>query len=446
MTRTIFAKIFLWFWLAIAAVTLSMLLITVLIGAQPLGRRWMAQTLDLYAQSAVNFYTHGGEPLLRRYLEDMETSSSIQATLLDPEGKDILQRGLPPRTERVLASARRTGESRFHTGMVWAGAAIVHTPQGDYILVARVFPMRGLWNRDNLQAILLRWAIALLCAGLFCWLIARHLTAPIYALQTAARKIADGDLRVRATPGIPSRNDELADLARDFDRMADRIESLVGKQQELLGDISHELRSPLARLSVCLELARRGDTESLEKMQADLDRLDTLIEQVLTLTRLQLQEGRKITETVNLRTLVQGVAEDADFEGRNAEKSVVITQADDCWVKGDAGLLRSGIENVVRNALRYTHPQTAVEISLVHRNGPSAVILTVQDHGPGVPEEALPRLFEPFYRVEESRDRGSGGSGLGLSIAQKVVAVHGGKIRASNRKNGGLIMEITLPM
>jgi len=445
--RTIFAKIFFWFWLAIAGVTLSVLLITVISGVQPLGRRWMAHTLDLYASSAVDFYTHGGAPQLSKYLNDIQESSGIRATLIDPQGNDVLGAGLPARSEWILAAARRDGESKFHTGWIWLAASVVHTPQGNFILVARIFPLRGFWNQANLEAVLLRWAIALLSAGLLCWLIARHITAPIAALQTATRRIADGDLSVRATPGIPPRNDELADLARDFDRMADRVQSLVGKQQELLADISHELRSPLARLSVCLELARRGDTDAMEKMQADLDRLDVLIGQVLTLTRLHLQEGTKIKTQVNLRSILESVAADAAFEGKSAEKSVVITQAEDCWVPGDAELLRSGIENIVRNALRYTRPQTAVEISLLRRNGPApAAVVTVQDHGPGVPEDALPRLFEPFYRVEQSRDRGSGGSGLGLAIAQKVVSLHRGAIKASNRPQGGLAMQISLPL
>jgi two-component system sensor histidine kinase CpxA len=238
----------------------------------------------------------------------------------------------------------------------------------------------------------------------------------------------------------------LADLARDFDRMADRIQSLLRKQLELLGDISHELRSPLTRLGVSLELVRRGETDAVERMQADLDRLDILIGQILTLTRLQTRGDRKTETPVNLRLIVEGVAEDARFEVKEDGKSVMISGADDCWLKGDPALLRSCIENVVRNAVHYTKPQTevAVSLALVGGSSDSARIL-VADHGDGVPEEALGCIFEPFYRVTEAREHQTGGTGLGLSIAQRIAIVHGGSIRARNRDGGGLEMEIRLP-
>ena len=443
--RTIYAKIFLWFWLTIAAVTVSLMLITVIGGVQPLGRRWLTTSLDMYGRSAVDFYQQGGTSALRQYIDDIDRSG-LKAALIDPQGNDILGRGLPPLTARVLAEARRTGESRLHTRLIWAGASVVHTPQGDFIFVVRMFPLRGFWTPEGISVALLRWGIALLSAGLLCWLIARHITAPVRTLQVAARRIADGDLSVRATPGIPPRNDELADLAHDFDRMADRMQSLMHKQQELLGDISHELRSPMARMAVSLELARRGDREALERMQTDLDRLDALIEQVLTLTRLQLQEGRNLNSTVNLRTIVESVVADCDFEGKATAKSVVLTHADACWVKGDAALLRSCVENVVRNAVRYTAPDTSVDVSLRNTGGaPSEALLSIQDRGPGVPPEALPKLFEAFYRVSPSRERESGGTGLGLSIAQKVASLHQGRISARNREQGGLVVEIRLP-
>jgi two-component system, OmpR family, sensor histidine kinase CpxA len=446
MMRTIFAKIFFWFWVTVAVATVSVILITAMGGAQPVGRRWLSQSLGLYAKSSVDFYTHGGKAQLAQYLDDIQANSGIEAALLDPQGKDILGRGLPFRTERVLAAARRDGQSKFHTGLIWAGVSVVHTGEGDYFFVARVYPLRGFWGGLNARTVLLRWAMALISVGLLCWLIARHITAPVRALQAAAGRIAAGDLSVRASPGIPPRNDELADLARDFDRMADRIQSLLRKQQELLGDISHELRSPLARLGVSLELARRGDQEALERMQTDLDRLDLLIEQVLTLTRLDMQEGRKPQDAVNLRKIVESVADDANFEAKGSEKSVVIQHADDCLVNGEAALLRSCVENVVRNAARYTRTQTSVEINLsLNKDAAPTARLTVEDHGPGVPPQALLRLFEPFYRAEESRDRGSGGTGLGLAIAQKVVSLCGGSIEARNREAGGLVIEICLP-
>jgi two-component system, OmpR family, sensor histidine kinase CpxA len=195
---------------------------------------------------------------------------------------------------------------------------------------------------------------------MLCLLLARHIVAPIRTLQSVAGRIADGDPSVRASPAIGSRKDELADLARDFDRVADRIQSLLRSQLELLGDISHELRSPVARLGVSLELVRRDKTDAVERRQADLDRLDTLIEQILTLTRLQTRRDRKTEAPVNLRSIVESVAEDARFEVKEDGKSVLISRADDCWLRADPALLRSCIENVVRNAVHYTRPRTEV--------------------------------------------------------------------------------------
>jgi two-component system sensor histidine kinase CpxA len=284
--------------------------------------------------------------------------------------------------------------------------------------------------------------------ALLCLLLARHIASPIRTLQSVAGKIADGDLSVRAFPAMSSRKDEVADLARDFDRMADRIQTLLRKQHELLGDISHELRSPLTRLNVSLELVRRGETDGVKRMQVDLDRLDNLIGQILTLTRLQTRGDLKSETAVNLRLVVQSVAEDARFEGQEDGKSIVISRADDCWLKGDPALLRSCIENVVRNAVHYTKPRTDVVISLtrITEDGRSVAQILVADRGDGVPEEALARLFEPFYRVSEARDHQIGGSGLGLSIAQRIAVVDGGTIRARNRDGGGLEMEIWLPV
>jgi two-component system sensor histidine kinase CpxA len=447
MIRGMYAKIFLWFCFATAVMSTGVVLITAAVHSQSLGPRWMTGVLDMYARSAVHFYLRGGRTGLEEYLDEIERSSRIRGTLLDPQSRDILGRGVPPGVEDVLAEARATGRSRFRIGIDWNGASVVATPDGTFILAAQVIPYQALWNGPGLRTPVLRLAMALIAGSLLCLILARHIAAPIRALQTAARRIADGDLSVRAAPAISGRHDELADLARDFDRMTDRIQALLQKQHELLGDISHELRSPLTRLSVCLELVRRGETDAVERMQADLGRLDTLIGEVLTLTRLHTQGDRRTRAIVNLRSILESVVEDARFEGKEAEKSVLIAHADTCWLHGDPTLLRSCLDNVVRNAIRYTRPHTDVSIALklTCDRGSRSAHIVVADHGHGVPSEALPRLFEPFYRVSESRDRASGGSGLGLSIAQRIVLLHGGCIAARHSEGGGLEVEICLP-
>jgi two-component system sensor histidine kinase CpxA len=230
--------------------------------------------------------------------------------------------------------------------------------------------------------------------------------------------------------------------------MAQRIQELLQKQQQLLGDISHELRSPLTRLNVSLELLRRGEHDAIERMQTEIHRLDDLIGQVLTLTRLQVREGQKMVSVVNLRSIVEGIVEDVRLEGKNENKSVVLSQLDDCRVQGDPALLRSCIENVVRNAVHYTEPHTEVSIALhrVEERGTPWARIVVSDRGMGVPQESLSRLFEPFYRVSEARDLRTGGSGLGLAIAQRVTRLYTGNITARNRDSGGLEIEIQLPL
>jgi two-component system, OmpR family, sensor histidine kinase CpxA len=447
MIRGIYAKIFLWFLFATAITSAAVFLITVVTHVQSLGPSWMIGVMDQYARSAVKIYEHGGKDRLAEYLQEIQDASFLQSTLLDPEGHDILGRGVPSGAEKVLAKARATGQTQFHIGLLWTGAAVDDRPEGKYILVAKVLVPYGFLLGGALEMTVLTWLLPTLVGAFLCLLLARHIAAPIRTLQTVAGKIADGDLSVRASPAIGSRKDELADLARDFDRMADRIQSLLHKQLELLGDISHELRSPLTRLNVSLELVRRGQTDAVEHMQGDLQRLDSLIGQILTLTRLQTRDHHKTETSVNLRSILESVAEDARFEVKQDGKSVVISRADDCRIKGDPALLRSCIENVVRNAVHYTQPRSEVTVSLeVVGDGSDSARILVADHGDGVPLEALDRIFEPFYRVTQAREHRTGGTGLGLSISQRIAIVHGGSIRARNRDGGGLEMEIWLPV
>ena len=238
MIRGIYLKIFLWFSFATLLTSGAVFLITVVTHSRSLGPSWMVGVLDQYARSAVDIYIHGGKPRLTEYLQKIEDDSFLQSTLLDPQNRDILDRGVPRGAEQVLAEARATGETQFHIRILWTGASVVDGPDGKYILVAKVMVPYGGLLQGALETTVLGWLTPALAGALLCLLLGRHIAAPIRTLQTVAGRIADGDLSVRASPAIGSRNDELADLARDFDRMADRIEALLRKQLELLGDIS----------------------------------------------------------------------------------------------------------------------------------------------------------------------------------------------------------------
>jgi len=295
-----------------------------------------------------------------------------------------------------------------------------------------------------------------LVAGIGCFALARYLTSPVRRLKHAARQLAAGDFSARAGPKLASRRDEIGELGRDFDRMADRIESLLTSQKRLLQDVSHELRSPLARLNVALELAARdagpAASPALARVGLEAQRLNDLIGQLLTLVRLERGSAQLTMPTVDLCALVEEVAADADFEASALNRHVRVVRCDPCTVNGSSELLRSAIENVMRNGVRYTADATEVEVSLsaspsaVVEGGPAiAAVLEVRDHGPGIPEESLTRIFQPFYRVSDARDRGSGGSGLGLAITERAIRLHDGTVEASNAADGGLIVRIKLP-
>jgi two-component system, OmpR family, sensor histidine kinase CpxA len=446
--RSIYAKILLWFWIVALGSAAVVLLVNNLTRFQPRAYLWMSLAGGVYAQGAVDVYLQGGKPALAQYMSKIESTHGIRATLLDPQGQDLLAKGTPAEAADLLLKARETGQNQFRGGIVYTEAEPIATAQGTFVLIAQVHPWQALGSPTLLRGLLLKLAIGVICTGLFCMVLARHIAKPIRQLQAAAGKIADGDLSVRAAPAMGRRKDELADLARDFDRMAARIQDLLSTQQELLGDISHELRSPLTRLNVSLELLRRGENDVIEHLQADIDRMDVLIGQILALTRLGVREGQKSLNAVNLRSIVEGVAEDARFEGKNEEKWVTIARADDCWLQGDPELLRSCIENVVRNAVRHTKPRTEVTIAVNRVEEPAATCaqIVISDRGEGVPQESLPRLFEPFYRASTARDLRSGGFGLGLAIAHRVALLHGGKITPENRSGGGLEMLIEFPL
>lgn len=289
--------------------------------------------------------------------------------------------------------------------------------------------------------------IAVGISGLICYWLTRHITAPLFELGKGAEAIAAGNLTARVPETVRNRRDEIGRLGRDFDRMAERLESLVGSHQRLLGDVSHELRSPLARLLVALGLTRRAGAEEmpelLDRIALEARRLDTLIGQLLALSRIDSGSHEATASSVDLTALVHEVVTDADFEARAQSRHVSVTAFDECTVQGAEELLRSAIENVVRNGVRYTPEGTTVDVSI--RNERHRAVIRVRDGGPGVPEPMLAEMFLPFRRVHTTDGTASEGSGLGLAIAQRAVATSGGTIRALNAAEGGLIVEIEFP-
>jgi two-component system sensor histidine kinase CpxA len=298
----------------------------------------------------------------------------------------------------------------------------------------------------------LRIAAIGLFGALLCFLLARNITKPISRLRTAASEIAAGRLKTRVDPSVRRRYDEIGTLGRDFDRMAEHIDALITAQRDLLGDVSHELRSPLARLIVALGLLRHASPddapEYVARIEQEAERLDKMIGQLLTLTRIESGVELAQRETFDLTNLVHEVAADGDFEARARGREVKVVHADNCTMSGAPEMLRSAIENVVRNAIRHTLEGTSVELTLQRQRTDSGekALLEIRDHGPGVPKWMLSEIFLPFHRVPDQAESASQGAGLGLAIADRVVRMHQGSIRALNASDGGLIVEIVLPI
>jgi two-component system, OmpR family, sensor kinase len=277
------------------------------------------------------------------------------------------------------------------------------------------------------------------------WWLAEHLTAPIRRIQAGARALASENLDVRVSAGLEDRRDELAVLARDFDAMADQLRANRAATTQLLRDISHELRSPLARMRVALGLARQPPADfvrQLDRLEKEIERLDSMIGQVLKLARLQGTDALGNRENFEFDEMVDEVARDANFEGAIKNCEVNLHGVANVSVVGNRELMSSAIENVLRNAVRYSPPGSKVDIAVARGSG---IDIVIRDHGPGVPPADLQRIFEPFYRVAESRDRDSGGEGIGLAITARVMQAHGGSAKASNAAGGGLEVRLSLP-
>jgi two-component system sensor histidine kinase CpxA len=425
----------------------------------------MAPMVGVYAQSAAEEFERDGKTGLASYLERVEHASSIRAVLFDSRGNEISGRTVPAGAENALS--RVSADSPYVSYLLPQqprpiAAQFVRGPKGAaYTLVGQLpradFPVLPPRLGEpgsfafGIRVITRSFLPVLLIGGLFCFWLARYLSTPIVQLRGMTQELAAGDLTARVNDKLLKRHDEIGHLGRDFNVLAGRVESLVEAQSRLLGDISHELRSPLTRQGVALALARRQAgpeaTAALDRIERESQRLNELIGQLLTLSRIESGAERSEKVEIDLAAVIKEVTDDADFEAHGRDRSVQIIKNEPLKINGVPDLVRSAIENVVRNAVRYTDEGTQVDISLTSESVDDhrVAVIKVRDHGKGVPEESIKEIFRPFYRVEDDRDRKTGGAGLGLSIAARAVRLHQGTIKASNATNGGLIVEIRLP-
>jgi len=294
----------------------------------------------------------------------------------------------------------------------------------------------------------LRLAAAAILSAMISFFLARSLSVPLEQLSAASRRIAAGDLKTRVGHSLPERKDEIGRLATDFDAMASRLQAMQQANQRLLQDVSHELRSPLARLTVALEIARKKGAPNVEseldRIELESERLGALVNDVLGLLRESSETVPKVDEEFDLNVLLNDLVDVVNYEVPEGKPGITWKPVQPFPYRGDRELLWRAMENLLRNALRHTEPDNGVILSLERER--KQVHLSVRDFGPGLPEGELEKIFVPFYRVQESRDRGSGGHGLGLSIAANAVRRHGGRIAARNANDGGLIVQVSLPL
>ena len=444
--HSLFSRIFLLFWVAMALIVGSSIATTYTITSREFDPP-DAQRRPSTAIQASEVLASGGLGALKHWLDANKDSVVDRGVyIVGPDGEDILGRHLPESAVRRLEYINREnspGTGNFRPSRV--APQIVSADGSTYTVLFT--PRRpSIFGALSLPAISLTiLVIALVVSALTSWWLAEHLTAPIRRIQEGARALASENLDVRVSAGLEDRRDELAVLARDFDAMADRLRANRAATTQLLRDISHELRSPLARMRVALGLARQPPADfarQLDRLEKEIERLDSMIGQVLKLARLQGTDALGARHNFDFDEMLDEVALDANFEGAIKNCHVNVHGAAKAAVIGNRELMSSAIENVLRNAVRYSPPGESVEISLIRGAGLDIVI---RDRGTGVPPADLERIFEPFYRVAESRDRDSGGEGIGLAITSRVMQAHGGSATASNAAGGGLEVRLSLP-
>jgi signal transduction histidine kinase len=430
--RTLFGKILLWFVATTAVTFIGLVVIPAISLTDPARRPPFSNLFSFQADQAERAYETGGREALAGFLGRLKTYVQSDLVLADANGRDLMTG--EDRSQWIAAGRERFWFRRF---VGRPRAIIAHTSMdGRYWLIIAI-------SQQNARRwVFLPGQLWILVVGiLLCYLLALYLTSPLRSIEKALERFGKGDFSARIGS---KRRDELGHLARTFDQMAERIQTLVAADRRLLLDISHELRSPLARLGVAVELARSGeDRESaLNRIQKESDRLNALVGELLQVTRAEVDPNSLHREPVRLDELLADIVDDCSVEAQD-HCNLSLLSPEPVTVSGDEEMLRRALENILRNAIRFAPEKTAVEVSL-HPNGASATV-QIRDYGSGVPEEALQRIFDPFYRVESDRNRSRGGGvGLGLAIARRAVELHKGKLSARN-SHPGLQVEVELP-
>ena len=462
--RSLFQKIFLWF-LAAMAIIFVLAVFSAYFTHQGMTRgnlrNDMTNVLDEYAPLVMEVLEAQGKSGLETFLRTTQREIPGRIMLFYPNGKSVTAKpGKEPhgsipeehlrRLEKFIARAADEDKDMFRVvRKVGFLARKLTSPSGEIYVLALVRFIPPPLPSENITFFFLILFLIMGAGAGACYWLANHISIPVRKLRSAALGLAGGDLSRRVDPGLLDRKDELGELAQSFNSMAEKLEELVTSQKRLIRDISHELRSPLTRLNIALELTRKKThpdcEEHLKRIEKEAEELNVMISSLLSLSRLETcWQEMKITR-FDLAEMLREVAEDGNFEAAAKDAMVELDKLEDAFIEGDPDILRRALQNVIRNAVRHTAPGTGVEVSLKDDLAGGYLDITIRDHGPGLPEEELEKIFQPFYRFEEARDRQSGGAGIGLAIARRSIDLHKGTITAANAVDGGLILSIRLP-
>ena len=483
--NSLFLRIVVCFWLAMGLIVTGVI---VVMSRAEAGRSQALAAIDpsALATEARAIALADGLPGLRTWIRETEDEyPMLSVYIVDRRNEDVLSRDLSELAEDRIKAYRARTVRRYvddpgyvegmepestlraaHRQAWWNIRRLYLTDSTRYELIFDPLftPGFGDFGHPNLPWLLL--AFALTVSGLVCYGLARYLVLPLRDLQAGVRRLATGDLTPQSMGSASKRRDDVGVLARDVETMAARIRDLLTMKETLLRDVSHELRSPLARLQVALGLARRGGERlplQLDRIERECAFLEEMTRRILESASLEARSGA--LHALVLDPIVDRVVDDARFEASTRQVGVRVVRASrPLCLRGDPVALHSAIENVLRNALRFAPSGSAVVVTLKDEPGPAHheqgrfaadtrvdvdawVCVDIADRGPGVPQADLDRIFAPFFRVAAARDRNSGGVGLGLAIVAEAVRRHGGRVSARNRDDGpGLIVSLCLPV
>jgi signal transduction histidine kinase len=398
---------------------------------QPAIRNMIHAFENVLADGAVDAFQRGGAPAAAAYLAHVDATLPIQSTryLIDDSGRDVV-------TGADHSDLRRP-DGTWRARDAQGRDIFVHrSSDGRHAMLIAIAPPVGL------TAFLPYYALILGAVALVCWMLAVGIASPIREMAAVVNEFGRGHFSARA-PIV--RHDEIGELARAFNTMADRIETLVTAERRLLQDVSHELRSPLTRLSMAIELSRTASDRNAaaDRLQRQADRLAHLVGALLDVTRLEGDAASdQPPDLVDIAVVVRGIVTECEVEAEARGCHIGVDACAGLHVPGNAELLRRAFENTLRNAIRYAPVGSLIEVQCQERG--SEAVLSIRDFGPGVPEEALPQLGSPFYRVDASRDLSTGGLGLGLSITRRAIHLHRGTWTVENA-HPGLRVVITIP-